>query len=199
MSTGWLRTTRAVAALAVAALAVSACSGPASSAATVGDVTISEQTLVDGVAELAADPASGVTVGDPAAVSGLLDQVVKATLVDQLAAEHGITVTRGQMQAQLDSYAEQVGGRDAVDRVFAQQGVPASQVDPVVRMTLQLTALGPALLPDGSDEERNQAIVAAIVDLGEREGVTVSPRWGTWDGQTLNLNPAPQDLATLPS
>jgi hypothetical protein len=199
MSIPRLRPARAIVALAIAALAVSACSGPASSAATVGEVTISEQTLADGVAELASTPESGATADDPAVVAGLLDQMIKAALVDQLAAEHDLDVTRGQVQAELDEYSEQVGGRDAVDRVFAQQGVPASQVEPVVRMTLQLTALGPALLPDGSGEEQNQAIIAAIVDLGEREAVTVNPRWGTWDPQTLNLGPVSDDLATTPS
>lgn len=189
----------ACAGIAVGAVLLAGCEGSPGAAATVGDTTISEQQLADDVAELTADPASGATTGDASVATALLGRLVTMALVDQLAAQHGVSVTEGQIASELAAYDEQAGSRDAVYEVFAQQGLPRSQVEPMVRLSLQATALGPVLKPDGTGDEQTQAVVDAIIALSDAEGVQVNPRWGVWDATTLNLGPTPDDLSTLPA
>lgn len=189
----------ACAGLAVGAVVLTGCTGSPGAAAVVGDTTISEQQLADDVAELTADPNAGIEDANSSTVTSLLGRLITMKLVDQLAAQHDVTITEGQIANEIAAYEQQVGSKDAVYQTFAQQGVPASQVEGMVRTSLQVTALGPILKPDGTSDEQTQAIIDEIVKLGDDDGVQVNPRWGTWDAASLNLGPTPDDLSSLPS
>ncbi len=188
----------ACAAAAAGALLLTGCQGSPGAAATVGDTTISEQQLADDVDQLTSDPNSGAAQ-DSSAVTSLLGRLITVALVDQLAAQHGVAATDGEIAAQLGAYEQQAGSKDAVYQVFAQQGVPASQVPSMLRLSVLATKLGPVLKPEGTSDEQTQAIVDAITALSDEVGVQVNPRWGAWDAKTLNLGPAPDDLSTVPS
>jgi len=196
------RRTRLIAAtvgIGLGTLLLSACQGTPGAAATVGDTVITEQQLASDVAELTSDPNAGATEASSTMVSSLLSRLVTVALIDQLAAQHGVAVTDGEIAAQLAAYQQQAGSKDAVYQVFAQQGIPASQVGAMVRLSVLATKLGPVLKPEGTADEQTQAIVEALAALSDQEDVTVNPRWGTWDASTLNLGPAPDDLSSLPS
>ncbi len=191
------RRVRLAAAFAGAAIGVgllAGCAGTPGAAATVGEVTISDQTITDGVAQLRADAG----LSDSGVVPSLLGRLIVMELVNQVAAQHDVVVTDGQVAQQMASYEEQVGDKDSVYQLFAQQGVPQSQVDNMLRLAVQVTALGPILKPAGTADEQTMAVVEAVTALGEDVGVTVNPRWGTWDPATLNIGAPADDLSTLP-
>ncbi len=181
------------------AVLLAGCQATPGAAATVGDTTISEQQLTADVDELVADPGSGASADDATVVTSLLGRLITMELMDQLATKNGVTVTEGQIASELTAYDQQAGGRDAVYQVFAQQGVPRSQIDAMVRLSLQATGLGPVLKPGGTGDEQTQAVVDAIVALSDDVGVDVNPRWGAWDAKTLNVSPGSDDLSSQPS
>lgn len=193
------RVVAAVAGLVLAATALAGCAGTPGAAATVGDAIISEQTLTDAVAELGPGTGAAGQGADASIATSLLSRLIIIELVGQVAAQHGVNVAEGQVAHELAGYMQQYGDRAAVYEMFAQQGVPASQVDPMLKVAVQVTALGPILKPDGSPEEQTMAVVQAVTELGDGEGVQVNPRWGTWDPTTLNLGPTPDDLSTVPT
>lgn len=185
--------------VALLAATLAGCAGTPGAAAVVGDSVISEQELTSAVAELGANSGAAGQGADASIATSLLSRLIVMELVDQVAAHNGVTVTEGQVAHELAAYEQQYGDEETVNAMFAQQGVPPSQVENMLRLSVQVTALGPILNPNGSSEDQTMAVVAAVNALGEAEGVEVNPRWGTWDPQTLNLGPTPDDLSTLPS
>ena len=185
------------AAAAAAVFGLSGCAGlgQAGAAATVGDTQISTEDLtasVDAVQEQ-----RGEIPGEPdlALVTGTLQRKIITELVDLACAEQGVNVTQGEVDLALLSYDSQFGGRDAVVQAFLESGVPADEVQEQARLSLQVQALGAALVPDADQSGQQQAVVQYVTGFGLQTGVDVSPRFGTWDPLTLQLGPTPTDLA----
>ncbi len=184
------------ASLAVAAIALTGCgTTDAGSAAVVGDQRISERVLADSVAEVvtAQDKAPGTV--DPALTTAVLNRLIQQSLVEQLSQEAGIDVTAGAVENQLQAYDQQVGGRGEVEAIFLESGVAPSQVDDAVRMNLQVQALGEALVPGGTPESQQAALVQVLAGLSEALDTRVSPRFGTWDAQGIGVGALPDDLS----
>jgi hypothetical protein len=139
----------------------------------------------------------GETPGEPdlALVTGTLQRKILTELVDLACAEQGVVVTEGQVDLALLDYDAQFGGRDAVTQAFLDSGVPADEIREQVRLSLQVQALGVALVPDADQSGQQQAVVQYVTGFGLQAGVDVSPRFGTWDPLTLQLGPQPTDLA----
>jgi hypothetical protein len=171
----------------------------AGSAATIGDTRISESQLGSQVQEVLVAQGQSPTASNDALVSQTLSRLVTAELVDRLAASKGVVVTQGQIDEQLASYEAQAGDRKAVESQFVDSGVAPSQIESVVRLNLQAQALGILLDPKGSAEEQGQAVFDAVVALGKEVGTDVSPRYGTWDPESLQLGDTPNDLSSPPA
>jgi hypothetical protein len=188
-------------ALATAVLVLSGCSSAqqAGSAATIGDTRISESHLGAQVQEVLVAQGQSPTATNDSLTSQTLARLVTVELVDKLAAEKGVVVTQGQIDEQLAAYEAQAGDRKAVESQFVASGVAPSQIESVVRLNLQAQALGVALDPKGSAEEQGQAVFDAVVAIGNELGTDVSPRYGTWDPNTLQLGPTPDDLSSPPA
>ena len=66
-----------------------------------------------------------------------------------------------------------------------------------MRLSVEVQKLGVVLAPEAADATgQQQAVVQYITGFGLQEGVTVSPRFGTWDPGTLTVGPLPSDLST---
>ena len=79
---------------------------------------------------------------------------------------------------------------------YLDSNVPAQAIDQQVQLSLQVQKLGSALAPDADPNGQQQAVVQYVTGFGVLEGVTVSPRFGTWDAATLTVGPLPSDLST---
>lgn len=182
---------------AVAAVGLSGCAGlgQAGAAAIVGDTQISTEDLTSTVDSI--QEQRGETPGEPdlALVTGTLQRKIITELVDLACAEQGVAVTQGDVDLTLLSYDSQFGGRDAVIQAFLESGVPQDEIEEQARLSLQVQALGVALVPDADQAGQQQAVVQYVTGFGLQTGVDVSPRFGTWDPLTLQLGPQPTDLA----
>ncbi len=193
-----LRGRVALAALAtVAALGLSACAGlgEAGSAATVGDTQITTEQLTNSVDAIQEQRGQAPGEPDLALVTGTLQRKIITELVDLACAAQGVTVSQGDIDLTLLGYDSQFGGRDAVIQAFLENGVPAEEIEEQARLSLQVQALGVALVPDADQAGQQQAVVQYVTGFGLETGVDVSPRFGTWDPLTLQLGPQPTDLA----
>lgn len=188
---------RLAAVVAVVAIAIAGCGSPTPGAAAVlGDTRISETALTKQVQAVLTARGEGLDTADAALTSQTLDRMVKSELVEMLAAQAGVEITQGQIDAQLLDYDAQAGSRAEVERIFLEQGIAPSQITGIIILNLQANALGLQLAPDADPEAQGQAVVKAITVLSELLGTEVSPRYGTWDAGTLQVGAAPDDLSS---
>ena len=194
------RLTLAAAALAAsAALVLSGCSNQdAGSAATFSDGRITEAELNSQVEEVLAAKGQTGTTKDPVLVQQTLGRMITTRLIDQLAEDSGITVTQGQIDEMIANYEAQLGGAESLRIAFLSENVAPSQIEAFLRLQVQAQALGIELNPRGSAEEQGMAVYQAVSDYSQEVDTTVSPRFGSWDTQSLSLGPVPNDLSVPP-
>lgn len=185
-------------AVGVAALGLSGCAGlgQAGAAATVGSNQISNNDLAGTIDAVQEQRGGNPGEPDAALVSSTLQRLIITDLVDQACAEQGVTVSQADVDFALAGYDAQFGGRDAVVQAFLENGVPADQIEEQARLSLQVQALGAALVPDADQSGQQQAVVQYVTGFGLQTGIEVNPRFGTWDPLTLQIGPQPTDLAT---
>ncbi|KAB2973170.1 MULTISPECIES: SurA N-terminal domain-containing protein [unclassified Streptomyces] len=178
------------AALAAAPL-LTACGSDAhpGAAAVVGDQRITVAQLENRVSEVR--DAQRAAVPDEAAYaqviarSGTLPRDVLHTMVldrvlHRAALDHGVSVTRKEVQEMRDGLEKQVGGAKALETSWLQQyGVPPQRLDDNLRLQLEAQKLATALGTDTGKPAFWDALAAASKKLD----IDLNPRYGTWDAR----------------
>jgi hypothetical protein len=145
------------------------------------------------------------STGTPGIDSAALNRAQVGTWVrEQLsalaAAEEGIVVTDGEIDRFLDDVVSSNGTTLEQLRlsIALQQDfwVPPSQLENYARSFLEQQELGRTLVPQGSPQEQNQAVIDALTQVGNEAGVEISPRYGTWDPENGLVDLPPNDLST---
>lgn len=190
------RATLAIVATAALSLATAGC-GPdlAGSAATIGADRITDEALTTQV--------QAVTTGlkipaSPRVSAAILQRMLTTQLVAALAAANKVTVTQGEVDSFIAAQTQQAGGKTQFEAQVLQSGIAASDIQSAVRTTLLVQKLGPVLAPGKSEQEQQVATAAAAVKLAQQLNVSVSPRFGTWQGVRLQVGPVPDDLSAMP-
>lgn len=193
MSTGKRKLMALAAAGAVAALTLSACgSGQPGAAALVGETAIADGELTR-EAEQVVDGLGIAPSNDVNRV--LLQRLVLEELVNQLAEEHSIRISDGEVQTVFDRQAKASGGEDAFRASLLRNGVPAESVDDSIRMAAQLQQLGDKLAPGKSENEKQMAVSMAAVNLAGQKVIEINPRFGVWDLTSLQIAEPPNALS----
>lgn len=192
--------TAVIAGTVVASMTLTGCGAATSgAAAVVGDTRISEQTLTSTVQEVLVAQQKSPNTSDAALTSAVLGRLVTSELVDQLAADAGVSVTQGAIDSTLQGYVQQAGGEAEVQNILLQRNVAPSQIEAFVRTNVLAQLLGQALAPQAGIEGQSDAVVAAIIETSLVVGTEVSPRFGTWEPTKLTIGPVPNDLSVLPA
>ena len=193
-----IRALLVAAGLAAAVVGLSACNpAEAGSAAVVGPNRVTESTIArdakDVIAQIEAQQA--VPPATDALLRELVQRQVDIRLYNAAAKREGITVTQGQVEALIT----QAGGRTNVEKSFAtadQQWVPASGVDDAARVFLIQQALAQKLAPGKSTTEQATVLQKYFADLSKEIGVSVSPRYGSWDAAKVAVVAPLNDLSS---
>lgn len=180
-------------ATAVVALMLAACgAGQPGAAAVVGNETISDSKLTAEVEQVV----TGLEISPSGEVNRvMLQRMVLERLVDQLATEHDITVSEGEIQALIDKEVQERGSEEAFKTTLLRNGVPEDSVNDAVRMSVQLQKLGEKLAPGKPETEKQMAVSLAAINLAGQEGVEVNPRFGVWDLTSLQIAATPDTIS----
>lgn len=181
------------AALTAAVLGMSAC-GPllAGSAAVVGTQRITDQTLYQQVTEVT----TALDLAETPQVSAvILGRLVTQQLVSALAQQQHVTVDNAEVDRFIADQVQAAGGRPRFESALIRKGIPADQIPAAARATLYVIKLGPILAPNGDQQAQDLAIVAAVSQLSNQLGTRVSPRFGEWNAELLQIGPPPNDLS----
>jgi len=186
----------------LAGLSVSGC-GPvrAGAAAVVGDQRITVAQLHDGVAAVQ-DEQQKQGGGAASGTAKLQQDVLTRKIVGLVLAEAGrrehVHVTQGEIDDRVTQVAQGVGGRKRLEAALLQQGVATSELPGLVRQSLLAEKIGEALVPGSGQQvqaQRRSRTNALIVKVSKDLGVTVSPRYGTWNVDKAQLGAARNDLS----
>ena len=184
--------------LVAAALVLSACASTPSggAAATIGDRSISNTTLVDQVDAVQQAKLGVSGAPDAALVADVLQRLVITDIVDVGAQREGIQVTQGQVDQARSEAETQLGGPGSLVQAFLDSNVPESAIDDQLRLSIQVDELGKKLAPQGQPQDQQQAVFTYVVELGKELATQVSPRYGTWEADQLQVGPVPSDLSS---
>ena len=163
----------------------------AGSAAIVGDEQLSQVDVTDVAEEVDAElAAAGLELAIPANEVPLyiVASWVDATLVEELASDEGVTVTPGELDAFLADFDEAQRAQLVADRAL-----PPSQLDRAVRAFLMQQKLAAQLAPGAGPEEQTAALRDAMSETAEELGVSVNPRFGSWDPAIPGVVPPSDD------
>ena len=147
------RLSRRLAVAAVAVLALSGCGNAterAGAAAVVAGESISTDTLTAMVERGLSDPRAAQQFGADRDTyqRQVLARLINSEVLEQAAQRAGVTVTQGDVDAQIAQYAEQAGGRQALEAQAAQSGVSPTDLPDFVRDIVLEQKLGDKLTED---------------------------------------------------
>lgn len=193
------RRTRLTAVFTIAVVGVVVLSGCGSSqagkAVVMDDYSITEAQLNDQVQQILIAQGRSPDAASQALVVTTIDRMITTNLVDAVALDVGIEATQGEIDAALVAFSEQAGGMQAFEDSLLAQDIAPSQIESIMRLNILAERLGQALDPTGSRDAQSAALLQAVVDKSAELGTEVSPRYGTWDGPTLQVGPAVNDLS----
>lgn len=183
---------------AVAVLVISGCgTQKAGSAAVAGDERLTETQLGDLYDELdvlyAANPDTPILPQDQLTLS-VISWWVNEQLIGAVADAQGLTAT----QAQID----EVLGADqkARDAISLSNGIPPSRLAAAAEVFVLSSALTDSLTkPGASKEETNAVLVALLQQTAEDLGISVNPRFGTWNTDTVSVEPRNPERLSSPA
>lgn len=147
------RTSRRLASAALAVLLLSACGdGQANpgSAAVVGEDSITADQLSERVDQGLADPQAAQQLGGDRTgyQQEILGQLINRELLEVATEREGVSISEGDVEAELQQIAEENGGVEALEELAAQSGLPREDLRNVVRDVVLEQRLGDALTED---------------------------------------------------
>jgi hypothetical protein len=193
------RRTRAVSAallvssLAASSLLVSGCgSTNAGTAATVGSETISEAQLTDWTQGVLVATGKSPNAIEEQVTSNSLNLLIFLDLLDGLASQ-------GEIDAAGLSLLQGGATEKDVEASAAQAGIAPDQVPAFLRANVLTPKIQKILAPGASAEEQQAIFQQALVTTANELGVTVNPRYGSWNPDSIQLGAPPSDLSIPPA
>jgi hypothetical protein len=195
---GGRRLKAGVAVVAVGVLALTGCATQkAGSAAVAGDERLTEVQLTDLFDELDelynVNPDSQRLPNDQLTLS-VLSWWVNEQLIGTIAEEEGLTATQTQIDEVLGADQEQ---RDAIS---LSNGIPPSRLEAAAEVFVLSSALTESLAePGATKEETDAALLARLQETADELGVSISPRFGSWNAETVSVEPRNPDRLSSPA
>lgn len=164
----------------------------AGSAAVVGDARLTDTELGQTVTTLTEK--LGIPASDQVS-QAVLSRWMVAQMVDELAAQKGISVSKGEVDQTITDETEKSGGQEAFENGALQAGVLPEGIADAVRTSLLIDKLSQTTIT-GDDASGQTGLVTAVQALSDELDPQVSPRFGTWDAEQLTVGALPDDLST---
>jgi hypothetical protein len=179
--------------IAVLSLATLTACGQANSAVTLGDINISQTEFQKSVDTLLSER-EGVDVSQMQLQSGgdlnrsQLRFMIITTVFDEIAKELKLDVTKTEVTTTAQELINQSGGEEALATNLVAAQIASINFDRYVRAIIISDKLTAALQASGiSEEEVGTRISELVTAKGKELGITVNPRYGTWDHESGDI------------
>ena len=165
----------------------------AGSAITADGVKIPESVITTQANEVQAEieklPAGSVTQ-----IPSLVDlsqmtvnRLVVALLLEKAVADKGLTVSADEVKQFQEQVFATYGKETIVAQVATQNGVSSANLSSFMKAIVTENKLAALLDPTGTQDSQTKALVGYLGDLGRSIHVTVAPRFGEWNPNTLQV------------
>ena len=175
-----------------ATVALTGCS-KVDSAATVGDAQIALSDLQSQV-DLILSEREGVDTSQmqledgEALTRSQLSYMISNLIIEGVAKDEKIEITTSEIEAYKTEIYTNIGGQENLPNVLVSAAIPSTSLDDVLRRDLILRKIGEKQSAAGSDDAAvNASIQKLVTDKANSLKVTVNPRYGTWDVNTLTV------------
>jgi hypothetical protein len=162
-------------------------------AATVGGVRISQATVQGSIDSILAER-SGVDTTQMQLETGetlnrsQLRFHLFGTLLREVGAELKITVTKAEIDTQRAAILQQVGGADQLPVALVAAGIAEQDLDSYIEAITFSDKISNLIAASGVPEEQIGIEIQRLITAKAKElGVTVNPRYGTWDPKTADV------------
>jgi hypothetical protein len=179
--------------IAVLSLATLTACGQSNTAVTLGDITISQTTFQESVDTLLAER-KGIDVSQMQLQSGgdlnrsQLRFLIITTIFDEIAKELKLEVTTTEVTTTAQELVIQSGGEEALASNLVAAQIASTNFNRYVRAMIISDKLAAALEASGiSEEEVGTRISELVTAKGKEIGITVNPRYGTWDHEAGDI------------
>ena len=181
-----------VAAVAASALVLTGCSSM-TAAAKIGSTEVSNTKVENSVSTILSERTKVSTQGMSSLLTGAelqrsqLRFFVLSQLLDDVAAKHKVTILDADITSQRTAIYSQIGGVANLPAALVNAGIASTDFDRYLRtilITEKLTALAKAANVPNTN---GQAIQALVVEQAKAEGVTINPKYGSWDAATADV------------
>ena len=163
------------------------------SAATVGSTKISQATVQSSIDAILASR-KGVDTSQmqldtgEALNRGQLRFHLLTELLREVGKEIKISVSKAEIDTRRQSITDQVGGADALPNALVGAGIAPKDFDQYIEAISLSDKISQALSAAGVTEADMGAQIQKLVVAKAKElGVTVNPRYGTWDGTVADV------------
>lgn len=192
-------------AVAAATLLLAGCS-QVGAAATVGDTKITQATVQGSIDAILSERSKVDTsqmqleTGSTLNVSQLRFHLL-GTLLRELGQELKLNVTKAEIDTRRASILEQVGGETALPNALVNAGIAPQDLDRYIEAIAYSDKISQKLVAAGVTEDQLGAEIQKLVVAKAKEiGVTVNPRYGTWNPVTADVVPVDSaESAVTPS
>ncbi len=175
-----------------ATVALTGCS-KVDSAATVGDAQIALSDLQSQV-DLILSEREGVDTSQmqledgEALTRSQLSYMISNLIIEGVAKDEKIEITTSEIEAYKTEIYTNIGGQENLPNVLVSAAIPSTSLDDVLRRDLILRKIGQKQSAAGSDDAAvNASIQKLVTDKANSLKVTVNPRYGTWNVNTLTV------------
>jgi hypothetical protein len=162
-------------------------------AATVGGVRISQATVQGSIDSILAER-SGVDTSQMQLETGetlnrsQLRFHLFGTLLREVGAELKITVSKAEIDSQRAAILQQVGGADQLPIALVAAGIAPQDLDLYIEAITFSDKIGNLITASGVPEEQIGTEIQRLMTAKAKElGVTVNPRYGTWDPESADV------------
>lgn len=184
---------RWIPAVVLAGVVLSGCAQTlAGSAAVVGDARLTDSELSQTVTTLT--DKLGIQSSDQVS-QAILSRWMVGELVEQLAQDRGITLTKGEVDTAIAEQVQSAGGQEAFEQSALQAGVLPEGIPDAVRVSLLIDKMTKFTVTN-EDPSGQAGLIVQVQQLADTLDPQVSPRFGTWDAQQLSVGALPDDLST---
>ena len=178
--------------LSIAALALTGCS-QVDSAASVGDSEIALADLQSQV-DLILSEREGVDTTQmqledgEALTRSQLSYMISNLIIAGVAQDQKVEVTKAEIDAYKIEIYTNIGGEANLPNVLVSASIPSTSLDDVLRRDLILRKISEREAAAGADDAAiNERIQTLVTEKATALGITVNPRYGTWDAATLSV------------
>jgi hypothetical protein len=163
-----------------------------------GDERLAESELADLFDELdtlySANPEAQRLPDDQLTLS-VLSWWVNEQLIGSIAEQEGLAATQSQIDEVLGADQEQ---RDAI---ALSNGIPPSRLAAAAEVFVLSNALTESLATEegSSPEEANEALLALLQESAADLGISVNPRFGSWNADAVSVEPRDAERLSSPA